>query len=59
MLSLRVRWAARFWEQGEADTFCFMSPKAKQGDVTAVLSDLGLLRLGFRFEPQGSQVIER
>ncbi len=43
---------------GGGGYFLFYVPKAKQGDVTAVLSDLGLLRLGFRFEPQGSQVIE-
>ena len=30
----------------------------KQGAVTGTLSDLGLSRLGFRFEPKGSQIIE-
>ena len=43
---------------GGGGYFLFYVPKAKQGDVTAVLSDLGLSRLGFRFEPQGSQIIE-
>lgn len=37
----------------------FYVPKAKQGAVTAALSDLGLSRLAFRFEPEGSKVIER
>ena len=43
---------------GGGGYFLFYVPKAKQGDVTAELSDLGLSRLGFRFEPQGSQLIE-
>ena len=43
---------------GGGGYFLFYVPKAKQGDVTAVLSDLGLSRLGFRFEPKGSQLIE-
>ena len=30
----------------------------EQGTVTAALSELGLSRLKFRFEPQGSQIIE-
>ena len=29
------------------------------GGVITTLSDLGLLRLGFHFEPKGSQIIER
>ena len=43
---------------GGGGYFLFYVPKAKQGDVTAVLSDLGLSRLGFRFEQKGSQIIE-
>ena len=43
---------------GGGGYFLFYVPKAKQGDVTAVLSDLGLSRLAFRFEPKGSKVIE-
>ena len=43
---------------GGGGYFLFYVPKAKQGTVTAALSDLGLSRLGFRFEPKGSQVIE-
>ena len=43
---------------GGGGYFLFYVPKAKQGDVTAALSDLGLSRLGFRFEPKGSQLIE-
>ena len=42
---------------GGGGYFLFYVPKAKQGAVTAALSDLGLSRLVFRFEPQGSQVI--
>ena len=44
---------------GGGGYFLFYVPKEKQGVVTAALSDLGLSRLGFRFEPKGSQVIER
>ena len=40
---------------GGGGYFLFYVPKAKQGTVTAALSDLGLSRLGFRFEPKGSQ----
>ncbi len=43
---------------GGGGYFLFYVPKAKQGPVTAALSDLGLSRLGFRFEPKGSQLIE-
>ena len=44
---------------GGGGYFLFYVPRERQGDVTAALSDLGLLRLAFRFEPKGSQVIER
>ncbi len=43
---------------GGGGYFLFYVPKEKQGTVTAALSDLGLSRLGFRFEPKGSQIIE-
>ena len=43
---------------GGGGYFLFYVPTAKQEAVTAVLSELGLSRLGFRFEPKGSQVIE-
>ena len=43
---------------GGGGYFLFYVPKAKQGVVTTALSDLGLSRLGFRFEPRGSHVIE-
>ena len=43
---------------GGGGYFLFYVPTEKQGAVTATLADLGLLRLGFRFEPQGSQIIE-
>ena len=43
---------------GGGGYFLFYVPKAKQGDVTAALSDLGLSRLEFRFEQKGSQIIE-
>ena len=43
---------------GGGGYFLFYVPTEKQGAVTTALSDLGLLRLGFRFEPRGSQVIE-
>ena len=43
---------------GGGGYFLFYVPKAKQGVVTAALSDLGLSRLGFRFESKGSQVIQ-
>ena len=43
---------------GGGGYFLFYVPKAKQGAVTAALSDLGLSRLGFRFESKGSQVIQ-
>jgi D-glycero-alpha-D-manno-heptose-7-phosphate kinase len=42
---------------GGGGYFLFYVPKAKQGAVTAALSDLGLSRLAFRFEQKGSQVI--
>ena len=43
---------------GGGGYFLFYVPKAKQGPVTAALSDLGLSRLGFRFESRGSHVVE-
>ncbi len=43
---------------GGGGYFLFYVPKAKQGAVTAALSDLGLSRLGFRFESKGSQVLQ-
>jgi D-glycero-alpha-D-manno-heptose-7-phosphate kinase len=43
---------------GGGGYFLFYVPKAKQGAVTAALSDLGLSRLTFRFEQKGSQIIE-
>ena len=43
---------------GGGGYFLFYVPKAKQGVVTAALSDLGLSQLAFHFEPQGSQIIE-
>ena len=43
---------------GGGGYFLFYVPKERQGPVTATLSDLGLLRLAFRFEPKGSQLIE-
>ena len=44
---------------GGGGYFLFYVPKEKQGVVTNTLTELGLLRLGFRFEPQGSQLIEQ
>ena len=43
---------------GGGGYFLFYIPTEKQHAVTAALSDLGLSRVGFRFEPKGSQVIE-
>ena len=43
---------------GGGGYFLFYVPKEKQGAVTTGLSDLGLSRLAFRFEPKGSQLIE-
>ena len=43
---------------GGGGYFLFYVPTAKQEAVTAALSKLGLSRLGFHFEPQGSQVIK-
>ena len=43
---------------GGGGYFLFYVPKAKQGVVTTALSDLGLSRLAFHFEPKGSQIIE-
>ena len=43
---------------GGGGYFLFYVPTEKQGAVTAALSDLGLLRLGFRFEQKGSQIIQ-
>ena len=43
---------------GGGGYFLFYVPKEKQGAVTVSLSDLGLLRVGFHFEPKGSQIIE-
>jgi len=44
---------------GGGGYFLFYVPKEKQGAVTTGLSDLGLSRLAFRFEPKGSQIIVR
>ena len=44
---------------GGGGYFLFYVPKEKQGIVTSILAELGLLRLGFRFEPKGSQLIEQ
>ena len=43
---------------GGGGYFLFYVPKAKQGSVTAALSNFGLSRLAFRFEQKGSQIIE-
>ena len=43
---------------GGGGYFLFYVPTEKQGSVTTTLSDLGLSRLGFHFEPKGSQIIE-
>ena len=43
---------------GGGGYFLFYVPTEKQGAVTTALSDLGLLRLAFRFEQKGSQIIE-
>ena len=43
---------------GGGGYFLFYVPTEKQGAVTTALSDLGLLRLRFRFEQKGSQVIQ-
>ena len=43
---------------GGGGYFLFYVPTEKQETVTIALSDLGLSRLGFRFEPKGSQIIE-
>ena len=43
---------------GGGGYFLFFVPKEEQGDVTTTLSDLGLVRLAFHFEPKGSQIIE-
>ena len=43
---------------GGGGYFLFYVPTEKQGSVTTTLSDLGLLRLAFHFEPKGSQIIE-
>ena len=43
---------------GGGGYFLFFVPKEEQGDVTTTLSDLGLLRLAFHFEPKGSQIME-
>ena len=43
---------------GGGGYFLFYVPREKQGAVTAALSDLGLSRLKFGFEPQGSQIVE-
>ena len=43
---------------GGGGYFLFYVPKEKQGAVTTGLSDLGLSRLEFHFEPKGSQIIE-
>ena len=41
---------------GGGGYFLFYVPREKQETVTTALSDLGLSRLGFRFEPKGSQI---
>ena len=43
---------------GGGGYFLFYVPTERQEAVTAALSDLGLLRLAFHFEPKGSQIIE-
>ena len=43
---------------GGGGYFLFYVPRAKQGAVTAALSDLELSRLTFHFEQKGSQIIE-
>ena len=43
---------------GGGGYFLFYVPREKQGAVTTTLSDLGLSRLGFHFEPKGSQIID-
>ena len=43
---------------GGGGYFLFYVPTEKQRTVTTTLSGLGLLRLVFRFEPQGSRIIE-
>ena len=43
---------------GGGGYFLFYVPTEKQHAVTAALSDLGLSRLGFRFESKGSQVLQ-
>ena len=43
---------------GGGGYFLFYIPKERQEVVTGSLAELGLLRLGFRFEPKGSQLIE-
>ena len=43
---------------GGGGYFLFYVPTEKQRAVTASLSDLGLVRLAFHFEPKGSQIME-
>ena len=43
---------------GGGGYFLFYVPQEKQQAVTVALSDLGLPRLEFHFEPKGSQIIE-
>lgn len=43
---------------GGGGYFLFYVPTEKQQAVTGALSDLGLSRLEFHFEPRGSQIIE-
>ncbi len=43
---------------GGGGYFLFYVPKEKQGTVTSALSELGLSRLAFHFEPKGSQIIK-
>ena len=43
---------------GGGGYFLFYVPTEKQHAVTTALADLGLLRLGFRLEQKGSQVIQ-
>ena len=43
---------------GGGGYFLFYVPTERRETVTAALSDLGLSRLAFRFEPKGSRIIE-
>ena len=56
--SPRGHWGGKILGAGGGGYFLFYIPKEKQEVVTRSLADLGLLRLGFRFEQKGSQIIE-